>query len=324
MMVQLRFVFLLSTILSFSTIWSQQDKIITHFIFDKMSLNPGATGIEEGICGTSIYRGQWDKVVGSPNSMVFNAEANINRYFPGGVGLSFYHDQIGFIKQNNVLLNYAYPIFTEYGVLQAGLGLGLYNFGLNPDWVPPTNDFDVALPTGFKANGLDMNFGFYWKGIENYYVGFSSTHLNAPRLSQSVSVGPLSFEQAYQTKRHYYLMGGYTTDPIGPGTINGNVLLRTDGVKTSMDFNARYLMSIETNIAPINTFDAYGGLTFRTNDAIAIMIGGSKNNFTVGYSYDITLSKLSTVSRGSHEIMVKYCYYLKPLIKTPSKSTRWL
>ncbi|MFT5582410.1 MAG: hypothetical protein ACI9G9_001676, partial [Psychromonas sp.] len=64
--------------------FSQQDKIITHFIYDKMSLNPGETGIDEGICGTAIYRNQWDKVNGAPNSLVLNVEANINRFFPGG------------------------------------------------------------------------------------------------------------------------------------------------------------------------------------------------------------------------------------------------
>ncbi|MBU2019363.1 MAG: PorP/SprF family type IX secretion system membrane protein [Bacteroidetes bacterium] len=316
-MVQLRYAFLLATTLISLGFNAQQDKIITHFIYDKMSLNPGETGIDEGICGTSIYRNQWDKVTGAPVSMVFNVEANINRYFPGGVGLSFFHDRIGFAKQNNVLLNYAYPVYTDYGTLQVGLGAGLFNFGINPDWIPPTNDFDPSLPVGFKANSLDVNFGVYFKGLENYYVGISTTHANAPRLSQTVDLGTAKFEQTYNSARHYYIMGGYTTDPLGPGVINGNFLFRTDAVKSSMDFNARYIL-------PIGPLDAYGGLTYRTNDAIAIMIGGSKNNFTVGYSYDLTVNKLSTVSRGSHEILLKYCYYLPPLKKTPSKHPRWL
>ncbi|NBX39288.1 MAG: hypothetical protein EBR54_07760, partial [Flavobacteriia bacterium] len=35
---------------------AQQDKLLTHFMYDKMSVNPGETGIDEGICATSIYR----------------------------------------------------------------------------------------------------------------------------------------------------------------------------------------------------------------------------------------------------------------------------
>ena len=83
---------------------AQQDKLLTHFIFDKMSINPGETGIDEGLCGAMIYRNQWNRVTGAPNSFVLNAEANINDYFPGGVGISFYHDAIGFARQNNFLL----------------------------------------------------------------------------------------------------------------------------------------------------------------------------------------------------------------------------
>ena len=44
-------------------------KLITHFIYDKMSFNPGKTGLglSNEICATTIYRNQWDKVNGAPN-----------------------------------------------------------------------------------------------------------------------------------------------------------------------------------------------------------------------------------------------------------------
>ena len=72
-----------------SNLLAQQDKLITHFIYDKMSINPGETGLDKGICATTIYRNQWDKVNGAPNSAVLNIEANMNRFFPGGLGVSF-------------------------------------------------------------------------------------------------------------------------------------------------------------------------------------------------------------------------------------------
>mgnify|MGYP000170640585 FL=1 len=71
---------------------AQQDKLITHFMYDKMSLNPGETGIDEGICATTMYRNQWDKVNGAPNSAILNVEANLSRYIPVNVGVSFFHD----------------------------------------------------------------------------------------------------------------------------------------------------------------------------------------------------------------------------------------
>ena len=118
---------LLLLIVSFSTI-AQQDKLITHFIYDKMSLNPGKTGLglDNTICATSIYRNQWDKVNGAPNSVVLNVEANLSRFLPGGIGFSFYHDAIGFAKQNNLALNYSYPIeIGTVGTLGVGVGVGV-------------------------------------------------------------------------------------------------------------------------------------------------------------------------------------------------------
>jgi type IX secretion system PorP/SprF family membrane protein len=300
-----------------NTVWSQQDKLITHFMYDKMSVNPGETGIDEGVCGTSIYRNQWDKVVGAPNSFVLNAEANMNQYFPGGIGVNFYHDAIGFARQNTAVLNYAYPVFTDFGTLGVGIGVGLYNFGLQPEWVPPTNVPDPKLPVGYSVSGLDLNFGAYFKGVKDFYVGFSSTHLTAPRLGKEVTNNGAPALQEYNVARHYYLMGGYTTQPIGPGRIDGNLLFRSDFVKTSADLNLRYLLKT-------GDLEYYGGLSFRTRESIPIMIGGSMNNFTVGYSYDITISKIANVSQGSHELMVRYCYYLSPPVKTPSKHPRWL
>lgn len=300
---------------------AQQDKLLTHFIYDKMTINPGKTGIDlyNGICATSIYRNQWDKVNGAPNSAVLNIEANLSKFFPGGVGIAFYHDAIGFARQNNLLLNYSYPIqIGRAGVLGIGVGVGIMNYGLNPDWIPPTQNPDNSLPAGFAATSFDANFGMYFQG-KGYFVGFSSTHLSASLLKQQVA----GFEQNYQTARHYYLMGGKQFKKIGSdnkGTIDAQLLLRTDLVKFSGDLNVRYIHALAGNK------QVYGGLTTRSSDAIAIMAGYTPiPKLTVGYSYDMTLlNKLSTISRGSHELVVKYCYYLPPPPKQNARHPRWL
>lgn len=297
-----------------SNLLAQQDKLITHFIYDKMSINPGETGLDKGICATTIYRNQWDKVNGAPNSAILNIEANLKPYFKaGGIGISFFHDAIGFSRQNNVLLNYSYPLqLGNAGTLGIGVGVGIVNFGMSPVWVPPTTAIDPTLPVGFSATNLDMNFGLYWKGNQDYYVGLSSTHLNESLLKQTVGV----VSQTYQTARHYYIMGGKKFNNIGTdGALDAQVLMRTDMVKFSSDINVRYIWK---NIA-------YGGLTYRTVDAVGVMLGWMPiNGMTIGYSYDVTTNKLASVSRGSHEILFKYCMYLPPIPITRSNHPRWL
>lgn len=303
----------LTACIAFSTSMTlaQQDKLLTHFIYDKMTLNPGSTGLEEGICGTMIYRNQWDKVNGAPNSAVFNVEANMNRYFPGGLGISFYHDAIGFARQNNALLNYSYPISipTARATLGIGIGVGIVNFGLNPTWVPPTQAQDPLLSNAPVAGtNLDLNAGIYWReNSGKYYVGISSTHLSESTL-KNVN---------YSTFRHYNVLGGYKFfDLFGEKRhLDVQAMVRTDMVKFSADINVRYLHD--------NLF--YGGLTYRTSDAIAIMAGFMPfRNFTVGYSYDLTVNKLANISRGTHEIAIRYCYFIPPPPVKKTKNPRWL
>lgn len=300
-----------------SAMFAQQDKLITNFMYDKMSINPGETGLDDGICATSIYRNQWDKVNGAPNSAVLNVAANMNRFFPGGLGISFYHDAIGFSRQNNILLNYSYPIsLGNVGTLGAGIGIGMMTYAMNPSWIPPQTIVDPTLPAAnFTSANLDLNFGLYLKG-KNFYAGLSSTHLSESELLGSATgIGTTG----YSTARHYYAMGGYKLSNVGPGSLDFNLLMRTDMVKYSVDINTRYFFKKDGDDI------AYAGLTYRTSDALAIMLGyNAFKNFTVGYSYDLTINKLSSISRGSHEFFVKYCYYLPMPPKTYSTHPRWL
>jgi type IX secretion system PorP/SprF family membrane protein len=303
--------------ISSNDLFSQQDKLITNFMYDKMSINPGKTGIDmnNSICATSIYRNQWDKVNGAPNSAVLNIEANLSRSFPGGIGIAFYHDAIGFARQNNLLLNYSYPIqIGNVGVLGLGVGIGMINYGLEPIWVPPTTSIDNSLPEGWGATNLDANFGIYFHG-NGFYAGLSSTHISESLMSEKVG----GLDQNYQTARHYYFMGGKTFNNVLNGRIDAQVLLRTELIKYSFDLNTIYFYEYSKDK------EFYGGLTYRNSDAAAILIGINPiKNLTFGYSYDITINKLASVSRGSHEIVLKYCFNLPNPPVITSRNPRFL
>lgn len=295
---------------SISISYGQQNKLLTHFIFDKMSINPGATGVgmPAQACGTMIYRNQWDKFNGAPNSVLANAEANMSQYFPSAVGISFYHDAIGFARQNNVTANYSYHLPLSTGTLGIGVGLGLVSYGMSPTWVTPDNNpNDGSLPPAVSEATFDANFGLYYTSVDGWYAGLSSTHLPAMELTQ------LNFN----TARHYFAMGGYLYEKafdIDQLDLEANVLMRTDLVTFSSDINVRAIWDDQF----------YGGLTFRPNDAIGIMAGMNYDKFTFGYSYDITVNRISSISTGSHELFVKYCYPLPPLPITKSRNPRYL
>lgn len=307
----------LSTLVLASTgVFGQQDMALTHFIYNKMAFNPGSTGMDEGICGTMLYRNQWDKVNGAPNSAVFNAEANLHRWLSAGVGISVAHDAIGFNRQNNVYLNYSHHFELGGNQLGIGVGLGMFNLGLDPNWVPPTSNPDPTLPAKSSATAFDLNVGLYWKGVAPYYIGLSSTHVAPPSLDH-VSALSAGTAVTFNAARHYQVMGGYTFKGIGGtnGDLDVQGMLQTDLVKASLNINARYIYSGML----------YGGLGYRHSDGVSVLVGWIPfRGAVVGYSYDLTINKLSNVSRGTHELALKYCYFLPPPPVQKTKHPRWL
>ena len=55
-----------------------------------------------------------------------------------------------------------------------------------------------------------------------------------------------------------------------------------------------------------------GGVWYRNKDAFILTLGVESNMIKVGYSYDVTMSKLSIISGGSHEVSLAINFYCKP------------
>lgn len=59
-----------------------------------------------------------------------------------------------------------------------------------------------------------------------------------------------------------------------------------------------------------NYYPLVAGAWYRCNienpDAVILMLGLQYNNFQIGYSYDITVSKLANVTGGAHEVSLSY------------------
>ncbi|MEX1000607.1 MAG: PorP/SprF family type IX secretion system membrane protein [Crocinitomicaceae bacterium] len=291
--------------------FGQQDKQFTHYMFDRMSFNPAATGFK-GYCGTVIYRNQWDRVERAPNSTLLNVQGNLQKYSTG-VGMSFMNEAIGFQRNTSVTLNGAYHFRTVYGVLSGGLGLGIINVGFSPNWIPPQTEpsQDLALPMQTGATGFDVNLGLYWHGTTApYYVGVSTTHLTSPDL-KNVN---------YNVARHYYVIAGYNvalSELLGLGTkidLKPSTLIKADGAGMIFDLN------IMGDFWLNNYSFLWGGFTYRLSDAVALQLGYAfsptssmkQNVMKIGYSFDIMTNAMDEYGKGTHEIMLNYCMFPPP------------
>ncbi len=301
---------------------AQQDPQFTQWMFDKVSFNPAAAGIDRVHCFTLFHRDQWDMLDRDPKTYMFNYDGMFTDLLPNvGVGLTFYTDALGQEKTNvfRVSGNYQYAI-PGVGVLSGGLAVGNYSKVLGDDWRPIDVDDPTILELPRQSSSvLDFSLGAMFKG-SNYYGGISTTHLSQGELS-NLNINVL---------RTYWLMGGYDyTVPT-----NHNFVFRSN-VLAKTDFNALQY-DININMLYANTF--WLGASYRGKDAVAPMAGyiytfapvkketsQFESKIMFGLSYDAGLSDLKNYNDGSYELFVKYCFnFSKVVLRRPYSNPRFL
>jgi type IX secretion system PorP/SprF family membrane protein len=298
--------------------FSQQDPQFTNNMFYKLGVNPGYAGSEGTISGIILNRYQWDGYRGAPKTLVFSADAAINAFgSPGGVGLNIISDELGFEKNTQINANYAYSTTLGIGKLGIGVSLGVLNKSFNGEWEVPEDNLgiytqpnsDPAIPQGDVSQmALDAGLGLYLSSNQ-YSLGVSVTHLNQASIKFS------DLASTYLV-RHYYLMGGYNiklSDPLFE--LRPSFLFKSDLAFWQLDLNA--------NIVFNKRF--WGGITYRVQDAIALLMGMEmENGLRFGYSFDIVTSAISKYGYGSHEIFVSYSLDLERNRTQKYKSIRFL
>jgi type IX secretion system PorP/SprF family membrane protein len=295
-------------VLTFVEVSAQQDPQFSQWFNDKQSFNPAAVGIRDGNCLTGFFRNQWSGFDSQPQTVMLNYAGKIDRPgLKGGMGLTFFNDQLGQETNNAFRAMFGYHLNAGDGILSLGLGLGYYGRQLGNQWIAPDEltdpDYsgDNAINDQIQSDGgFDMSFGAYYFKPREYYFGVSLTHLTQSDLEQL----------NMKLQSHMYIMGGYNFDINSDLVLRTNMLAKTDLNKWAFDVNANVLWNDLI----------YGGLSFRPGDAIAPMAGleyctsnatkTSKSNicYRLGYSYDITTSEIRNFSSGSHEIFLGVCF----------------
>jgi type IX secretion system PorP/SprF family membrane protein len=308
--------FAIAIVVNANKIWAQQDPHFTQFMHNKLWLNPGFAGDPEKICATLINRNQWVGFGGgqeakgpggqpvprglTPTNLVGSLNTRIGDKF--GFGLIFSRDELGFESTVSILPSVSYRhTFSNQGVLSTGITVGYQQKNLRASELRAIDPNDPLIPPNDISGGaLDLNFGMYYtlpqlSVFDNFYAGISATHLN----QAEVQYGQYS---KYNNQLHYYFMTGAEYVLSSEFTLQPNVLVKKDPAKIQADINCMLVWN--QNIR--------GGLTWRPMDAAAVLVGYDfPFNLSVGYSYDLTTTRILNYSSGSHEIMVRYCFGIK-------------
>jgi len=287
---------------------AQQDPQISQYMFNKVYYNPGAAGNNEGICVNGLIRQQWagfkdpegNKV--SPESFLITADAPLN-IVHGGLSLVLLNDKIGFWQDIDLKLGYTYRANLGSGKLGVGLQFGFFNRTVDFSKYITIDDDPLISKLSSEENDMlfDLALGAYYEVPDQYYVGISALDLLQSQGKPLLVSGDGGNEFKYVLDRSVYLTGGYYfTLPNNPMfEIIPSFLLKIGQATNQIDF---------TTLVEYND-KFWGGVSYRLQESIVVILGMNYKNFRIGYSYDIVTNGYGL--GGTHEITAGYCFKLE-------------
>jgi len=278
---------------------AQQDPQYSLNMFNIYSVNPAFSGSYDQFKALAINRTQWLGFDGAPVTSHVSVEAPVY-FLHGGAGMSITSDKIGNEKNTSISLSYAYQTkLTKKSELGLGLSLGFMTVGFEGELLAPdgTNGGnDPSIPElGSEEGAFDLGVGLYYR-MKDLYIGYSVTHLNEATIEYGDGEG-------FEFKKHHYLTLGWEYDITPELIMYPSFYFKTDQISTQIDFNIN-----------VNYGDhLWGGMTYRLDDAVVVIAGYNINeNLKFGYAYDITTSDLKSESSGSHEVLLRYSFKMRP------------
>lgn len=297
-----------------------QDPQYSQFYANALFLSPAFAGAQQSTRAIVATRYQWP----SQKTSFLTGTASFDHYierYKSGVGLIVSSDvaSAANLKTTEVGIQYSYQILvSKKHIFRPALQLSYVSKNIDYNKLTfgtqYTNDGYVGGSSGESWIKNGVSFADISSGVllysKNYWVGFSLHHMNQPNQS--------FFNRESRLPAKFSFFGGFTwsftpewrkrhVNPNEEKSISPAFLYKMQGKSDQFDLGlyARY----NTLVAGI----WYRGIPLKVylpeknnRDAIVFLVGLIYQGLNVGYSYDLTLSKLTVASGGSHEITVSY------------------
>jgi len=301
---------------SFGAVFAQTEPTYSQYIMNGFLINPSFAGRDGYSTVNLTVREQWVGMTGAPSTYAASFQTRIlkNSFISkstsvrkkivkptkgGKVGLGGYifNDNNGIMKRTGMLIAYSYHIGMGKtgGVpndLSFGLALKAYQFNVNTTGAILDNPDDALLNSYDRTKFIpDFNFGASFTTTK-YYVGFAMTNILR---------GSLVFADTTTTKDFqlggYYLTGGYKFPLSSDWILEPSAFIKASDMfftSVQMDLTARVYYKE----------DYWAGISYRTNDAIVMLMGVKYDRIYFAYAFDFTLTDIRKQSFGTHELSV--------------------
>ena len=296
--------------LMFGVSFAQQVPMYSQYIMNGFLINPSYAGNDGYTTVNLTVREQWVGFTGAPRTFAASFQTRILKtsYISkstsvrrkmvrptkgGRVGLGGYvfDDKNGIVRRTGISGSYAYHIPLGQNQLSFGLAATAYQYAIDLNGAVLYDTDDDYLNNYDRVVFIpDFNFGASYT-TQTYYAGFAMT-----QMFRGIMMLGNSGDNIRTELGHYFLTGGMKF--ILP---NNNWVIEPSALIKSSDmlFKAAQ-MDLTTRV--YYKEDYWAGLSWRTGDAIILMMGLRYDRFYFAYAFDFTLSDIRKQSFGSHEI----------------------
>jgi type IX secretion system PorP/SprF family membrane protein len=315
-----------------------QDAQFSQFFSTPMRMNPAMTGLFNGSYRAGFnYRDQWSSIIGSKNAFrTYGAAADMNFFVMkadvAGLGLQVVRDEAGEggFTNTSALLSGSYVkqlSGKRRGWKQAehyisgGLQVGMGQNAIDPGKYRFSQQYiDGAYQSG-AASGeniitasktfIDLNAGLMWYALFNehlsLYAGGSANHINQPNIGFFSRTEPLFMRYSANIGGEIPISREISLLPAALFWKQGPAM------QTEVGLNVRYSnRDWRELVLKAGVWDRLPGSkdVAISQDALILFTGVDYERLSVGFSYDLNMSSLKTVSnaRGAYELSVMYTH----------------
>lgn len=298
-----------------------QDPEFTQFYANPLYLNPAFAGSARCPRLVFNYRNQWPGISGTYITYSASYDQHVDA-IAGGLGVLVTNDQAGqgTINTTNASIMYSYylPVTKSFSIkagvqatyAQKSVDWNKLTFGdMIDNKLGFVNSTSEIQPATTRTN-VDFSAGIL--GYSNsFFIGGAAHHLLEPDeafIQEGTSPLPMKITahtgaiipmggQSHRSRRRRRR----NSNALPESSISPNILYQKQ-----KDFQQLNLGLYVTK-GPI-----VGGVWYRNEDAFILLVGLQTTNFRFGYSYDVTISKLSNATAGSHELSMTIQFNCRP------------
>lgn len=281
-------------LLGCSALFSQQEGVVTNYMYHMNAFNPAYVGVDGETVITSTFRQQWTGIADAPSAQVVSFGTTLGNNL--GVGVSFLNRQTFVEKQTFTAIDFSYRLkISEKANLYMGLKAGGNFYSVNTEGLMTYNqmaDPNISSISNFNPN---IGIGALLK-VDKWHFSLAAPRLLSTDRADNAD-GLVTLAKA---RPHMYAVVGYDflLKQLNNISLKPSALLRyVNGAPVSLDINT--MLSFD------NDFEI--GATYRTDSAFAGLINFSiKKRLLLGYAYEVSTRKQLADIGNTNELLLRF------------------